>query len=134
MITSVTYARLYSLPGYENERFEATASVENDDVALAWEEARICVETQHQQCLMDRQTTKYQPLPQPIAMPIPASDKQRNYIGTLMDELGWSSEKLATLAFDEYRIDLVAMTKNQASNLIEHMRRELDVQRGKLPF
>ncbi len=54
MITSVTYGRLYSsasarrVAQFENERLEATATVENGDVAAAFAEARAEVEQENQ--------------------------------------------------------------------------------------
>ena len=44
----------------------------------------------------------------------PASDKQRNYIVTLQDNLAWNSEHLAAYA-EEQNVDLVTMTKGQAA-------------------
>src|SRR5689334_927596 len=40
----------------------------------------------------------------------PASNKQRNYIVTLQDNLAWNSEQLAAYA-EEQTVDLVTMTK-----------------------
>ena len=51
----------------------------------------------------------------------PASDKQRNYIATLQEQLGWSSEQLAAYA-QEQEIDLVSMTKGQASAFIDGLK------------
>lgn len=54
MITQVSYAKLYSSSSiqrvnqFENERLEATATVENGDVAAAWDEARAEVEAENQ--------------------------------------------------------------------------------------
>lgn len=53
MITSVSFAKLYSSSSiqrvnqFENERLEATAAVENGDVAAAWDEARAEVEAEN---------------------------------------------------------------------------------------
>lgn len=55
----------------------------------------------------------------------PASDKQRRFIAGLQDDLGWHSEYMAQFA-KEQRIDLVAMSKNDASALIEQMQRLRD--------
>jgi hypothetical protein len=52
----------------------------------------------------------------------PATDKQRRYIAYLMDDLGWTSEQIAVYA-SEQQIDLVSMTKTQASKLIDQMKR-----------
>ena len=58
----------------------------------------------------------------------PASDKQRNYIATLQDTLGWSNEQLATYA-SENSVELVTMTKGQASTFIDGLKR-LSEERG----
>lgn len=50
MITKVTYARLFNLGNYENERLEVEVTIQDSsDIALegAWEEARSAVEGQH---------------------------------------------------------------------------------------
>lgn len=52
----------------------------------------------------------------------PASDKQRNYIATLQDSLTWSSEQMASYA-EEQRVDLVTMTKGQASTFIDGLKK-----------
>jgi len=52
----------------------------------------------------------------------PASDKQRNYIVTLQDNLSWNSEHLAAYA-DEQSVDLVTMTKGQASQFIDGLKK-----------
>ncbi|MCG8351635.1 MAG: hypothetical protein MI924_28035 [Chloroflexales bacterium] len=52
----------------------------------------------------------------------PASEKQRNYIGALQDDLTWTSEQLATYAV-EHGIDIVNMTKGQASGFIDSLKK-----------
>jgi hypothetical protein len=52
----------------------------------------------------------------------PASDKQRNYIATLQDNLTWNSEQLAAYA-EEQSVDLVTMTKGQASVFIDGLKK-----------
>jgi hypothetical protein len=52
----------------------------------------------------------------------PASDKQRNYIVTLQENLTWSGEQLATYA-QEQQVDLVTMTKGQASTFIDGLKK-----------
>jgi hypothetical protein len=52
----------------------------------------------------------------------PASDKQRNYIVTLQDHLTWNSEHLAAYA-EEQSVDLVTMTKGQASLFIDGLKK-----------
>jgi hypothetical protein len=63
--------------------------------------------------------------PQPITVrdpDSPASDKQRNYIVTLQDNLTWNSEQLAAYAEDQ-SVDLVTMTKGQASLFIDGLKK-----------
>lgn len=55
----------------------------------------------------------------------PASDKQRNYIATLQDNLSWSNEQLAGYA-GEHGVDLVTMTKGQASAFIDGLKKLAD--------
>lgn len=69
----------------------------------------------------------------------PASDKQRNYIAALQDDLAWNAEQLATYA-DDQRVDLVTMTKGQASTFIDGLKKLAeertqygDGARGKVP-
>ncbi|WP_322488030.1 hypothetical protein [Chloroflexus sp.] len=52
----------------------------------------------------------------------PASERQRNFIASLQQVLGWSGEKLAAFAQD-HGYDLVALTKGQASAFIDELRR-----------
>jgi hypothetical protein len=52
----------------------------------------------------------------------PASDKQRNYIATLQDQMGWNSEQLAGYA-EEQSVDLVTLTKGQASVFIDGLKK-----------
>ncbi len=56
----------------------------------------------------------------------PASDKQRNYIAALQDELAWSSEQIGTYAHEQ-QIDLVTMTKGQASSFIDGLKKLAEV-------
>jgi len=53
---------------------------------------------------------------------MPATEKQRRYIAVLMDQIGWHSEQLAAYA-GEQGIDLVAMTKKQATAFIDGLKR-----------
>ncbi|HEU4322460.1 MAG TPA: hypothetical protein VFS21_04850 [Roseiflexaceae bacterium] len=55
----------------------------------------------------------------------PASDKQRNFIATLQDSLGWSSEQLAAYAQDQ-GLDLVTLNKGQASIFIDGLKKLSD--------
>src|SRR5262245_3953309 len=52
----------------------------------------------------------------------PASEKQRNYISVLQDDLSWSSDQLTTYA-GEQKVDLVTMTKGQASLFIDGLKK-----------
>ena len=54
MITQVTYARLYNLGNYENERFEVAVTVEDGDVTGAFELARATVEAERHAAVEDR--------------------------------------------------------------------------------
>src|SRR5262245_670083 len=65
------------------------------------------------------------PAPAPITIrdpDAPASDNQRNYIASLQDKLAWNSEQLATYA-EEHNVDLVTMTKGQASGFIDGLKK-----------
>jgi hypothetical protein len=65
------------------------------------------------------------PAPTPITIrdpDAPASDNQRNYIASLQDKLAWNSEQLATYA-EEHSVDLVTMTKGQASGFIDGLKK-----------
>jgi nucleotide-binding universal stress UspA family protein len=55
----------------------------------------------------------------------PASDKQRNYIATLQDNLAWSNDQLSAYA-TEHKVDLVTMTKGQASGFIDGLKKLAD--------
>jgi hypothetical protein len=123
-ILTLTYGRLYNLGNYENEKIEVTISVDNGDVAAARIAAVAAVEAEHAQMLAERRGGA------PVSSPVPASDKQRRYIATLQDQLGWHSEQLATYA-SEQGIDLVSMTTAQASKFIDGLKR---LNSGELPF
>ncbi len=63
--------------------------------------------------------------PQPITVrdpDSPASDKQRNYIATLQEQISWNGEQLANYA-REQEVDLVTMTKGQASVFIDGLKK-----------
>ncbi len=126
---TLTYARLYNLGNYENEKIEITVSVDNDDVTAARIAAVAAVEAEHAQMLAERRGG----VSTPKATPVPASDKQRSYIAQLQDNLCWSSEQLATYA-NEQDVDLVSMTVAQASTFIDGLKRLNRVQSGELPF
>lgn len=128
-ILTLTYARLYNLGNYENEKIEVTVSVEHDDVAAARIAAVAAVEAEHTQMLAERRGD----VRTPKATPVPAGDKQRNYIATLQDDLCWSSEQMAVYA-SEQNVDLVSMSVSQASAFIDGLKRLTQVQSGELPF
>ncbi len=52
----------------------------------------------------------------------PASEKQRNYIAALQEDLTWTSEQIASYAGDQ-GLDLVTMTKGQASGFIDNLKK-----------
>jgi hypothetical protein len=52
----------------------------------------------------------------------PASEKQRNYISALQEDLSWTSDQLGAYAHDQ-QIDLVTMTKGQASSFIDGLKK-----------
>lgn len=115
-VTSVTYARLYNLGNYENERLEVTVSVENDDVGASFVTAQAVVELEYRRILEDRRA------PTHTTTPAMASQKQRAYIAQLVDDIGWHSEQLAAYAAEQ-KVDLAAMTIDQASRLINGLKR-----------
>lgn len=66
------------------------------------------------------------PLPITVRDPdAPASEKQRHYLATLQDNLGWTSEQLAAHAAEQ-GIDLVSLTKGQASSFIDGLKKLAD--------
>jgi hypothetical protein len=52
----------------------------------------------------------------------PASEKQRNYIAVLQEDLSWTNEQLGSYA-GEHSVDLVTMTKGQASSFIDGLKK-----------
>ncbi|WP_129628365.1 hypothetical protein [Candidatus Oscillochloris fontis] len=52
----------------------------------------------------------------------PASEKQRNYIAALQEDLSWNNEQLSSYA-SEQQVDLVTMTKGQASSFIDSLKK-----------
>lgn len=55
----------------------------------------------------------------------PASEKQRNYIAALQEDMSWSNEQLSSYA-TEQSVDLVTMTKGQASAFIDGLKKLAD--------
>jgi hypothetical protein len=117
MITHITYARLYNLGNYENERIEVTVSVEDGDLIAAHQEAVSAVQQAHDDLLDARRAPIAGPHPEQ-----PATPKQRSYIAVLQQDIGWHSEQLAVYA-REQGIDLVSMSSYDASTLIDGMKR-----------
>lgn len=73
--------------------------------------------------IADIRSTAAAPAPIVVRDPdAPASDKQRNYIATLQDQISWNSEQLASYA-EEQSVDLVTMTKGQASLFIDGLKK-----------
>ncbi|HMQ35521.1 MAG TPA: hypothetical protein PKD53_32725 [Chloroflexaceae bacterium] len=94
-------------------------------VDLGWRIYRAQREAVEQQVAAVREA---QGAPAPIIVrdpDAPASDKQRNYIATLQDTLAWSNEELAGYA-GEHGVDLVTMTKGQASGFIDGLKKLAD--------
>jgi hypothetical protein len=58
MITTVTYARLFNLGNYENERLEVTATVENGDVSAAFLECHTAVVAEQAQLVAEREAAE----------------------------------------------------------------------------
>lgn len=94
-------------------------------VALGWQIYQAQREAVEQQVLAIRETHVAGPPMQVRDPDAPASDKQRSYIATLQDHLAWSNEQLAGYAAD-YAIDFVTMTKGQASNFINELKKLAD--------
>ncbi|GIV90829.1 MAG: hypothetical protein KatS3mg055_3347 [Chloroflexus sp.] len=57
----------------------------------------------------------------------PASERQRNFIASLQQTLGWSNEQLAAFAH-QLGYDLVSLSKGQASAFIDELRRQQEEQ------
>lgn len=73
--------------------------------------------------IADIRSTVAAPAPITVRDPdSPASDKQRNYIATLQEQMSWNSEQLAAYA-EEQTVDLVTMTKGQASLFIDGLKK-----------
>jgi hypothetical protein len=94
-------------------------------VDLGWRIYRAQREAVDQQVSGVRET---QGAPAPITVrdpDAPASEKQRNYVATLQDNLSWTSEQLNVYA-GEHGVDLVTMTKGQASTFIDGLKKLAD--------
>lgn len=91
-------------------------------VELGWRIYRAQREAVEAQVASVRETVG---VPAPIVVrdpDAPASEKQRNYIAALQDDLAWTNEQLAVYA-GEQRVDLVTMTKGQASTFIDGLKK-----------
>jgi hypothetical protein len=94
-------------------------------VELGWRVYRAQREAVEAQ-IADVRATVGAPAPIVVRDPdAPASDKQRNYIATLQENLSWTSEQLAGYA-GEQSVDLVTMTKGQASTFIDGLKKLAD--------
>lgn len=69
MIQTITYARLYNLGNYENERIEVTVSVEDDDLIAAHQKAVSAVQQIHDDLLDARRPKKYSNQPKDDDIP-----------------------------------------------------------------
>jgi hypothetical protein len=105
-----------------------TASDEQIAQAVAtglriYEAQRAAVEAQLRNL---REHVVAQPLPIQIKDPdAPASDKQRAYMDYLLKELQWDGEQLAAFAAEQM-LDILTLTKREASELIAKLKALLD--------
>jgi hypothetical protein len=101
-------------------------------VDLGWKIFAAQRESADQQ-IADIRSTVGAPAPITVRDPdSPASDKQRNYIVMLQEDLGWSSDQLAHYA-GEQDVDLVTMTKGQASIFIDGLKKLADERQAATP-
>ncbi|PDW01248.1 hypothetical protein [Candidatus Chloroploca asiatica] len=108
---------------------DASDSDVQQAVELGWRIYQAQRESFEQQIATMRETHTL-PGPMTVRDPdAPASDKQRNYIATLQDQLTWTNEQLAAHAADQ-AVDLVTMTKGQASLFIDGLKK-LAEERGR---
>ncbi|MBP1464635.1 hypothetical protein EYB53_002825 [Candidatus Chloroploca sp. M-50] len=108
---------------------DASDSDVQQAVELGWRIYQAQRESFEQQIATIRET-HHTPGPMTVRDPdAPASDKQRNYIATLQDQLTWTNEQLAAHAADQ-AVDLVTMTKGQASLFIDGLKKLAD-ERGR---
>lgn len=102
--------------------FDASDDEVRQAVDLGWriyQHQREAVERQISSIREDHQPTGGITIREPDA---PASDKQRNYIAALQDDLAWSGEQLGSFAASQ-GVDLVTLTKGQASVFIDSLKR-----------
>ncbi|RRR73365.1 MAG: hypothetical protein EI684_08805 [Candidatus Viridilinea halotolerans] len=104
---------------------EASDEEVQQAVGLGWRIYQAQHEALEQQV---RALREAHPLPTPVLVrdpDAPASDKQRGYIATLQDHLTWNNEQLASYAAEQ-AVDLVTMTKGQASGFIDELKKLAD--------
>lgn len=105
-----------------------------DDIARAvaaglriYEAQRTAAETQIRDL---RAQVVSSPLPIQIREPdAPASEKQRAYMDYLLNELAWDNDRLHGFA-SERHLDLLHLTKREASELIDDLKKVLDARNG----
>ena len=111
---------------YTVEEAVTLPTATDDEVAQAvalgeriYQTQRIAAEQQIRQV---REQTAGYALPIQIREPdAPASDKQRQYMDRLVNELGWEGDELHGFA-SERQLDLLTLTKRDASVLIDEMK------------
>lgn len=119
----------------ESVTLPTTASDEEIAQAVALGERiylaqRAAAETQIRE-LRDQVTAS--PLPIQIRDPeAPASDKQRQYMDYLVNELGWDGQRLQQFA-GERKLDILLLTKREASELIDELKGVLETHRNSPP-
>jgi hypothetical protein len=92
-------------------------------VHLGWRVYQAQREACEQQIASIREAHGVPPVSVAVRNPdAPASDNQRSYIARLASDLGWSSEQLGSYA-SEQGVDIVAMSKGQASGFIDGLKR-----------
>ncbi|MFV9504931.1 MAG: hypothetical protein AB4911_10250 [Oscillochloridaceae bacterium umkhey_bin13] len=115
----VTLEETISLP------LDASDDEVQQAVALGWRIYQAQREAAEQQVLAIREAQGHPTTPMVRDPDAPASEKQRNYIATLQDNLTWTNEQLASYAA-EHDVDLVTMTKGQASGFIDGLKKLAD--------
>lgn len=92
-------------------------------VALGWRIYQAQREALDGQIAHARETQQVPASPIVVRDPdAPASEKQRQYIAALQEDLSWTAEQLATYASDQ-GIEMVTLTKGQASSFIDKLKK-----------
>ncbi|MGQ9895188.1 MAG: hypothetical protein ACUVSY_15435, partial [Roseiflexus sp.] len=91
-------------------------------VDLGWRIYRAQREAIDTQIAGIRETQPAPPSPTIRDPDAPASERQRHYIAALQEDLAWTNEQLASYA-QEHHVDLVTMTKGQASTFIDSLKK-----------